>query len=46
MESFTIFTSWAMVDNIILYYFPQYYASENEQVWLAIASEVQKQHLK
>ena len=42
MESYTIFTSSAMVDHIILHYF----ALENNWVWLVIASEVQKKNLK
>ena len=45
MKSFTIFTSSAMVDHVILYYFPQ----QRFGKWLdvtCIASEVQKQHLK
>ena len=40
METFTIFTSSAIVDHIILYYFPQ----QNFAKWeerLTIASEVQ-----
>ena len=44
MERFTIFTSSAMVDHIILYYFPQNTLWKNDWVSLAIASEVQ--HLK
>ena len=40
MELFTIFTSSAIIDHVILNDFPQ-----NDWVWLAIASEVQKQHL-
>ena len=41
MESFTILTSSAMVDHIILNYFPQQHF-QNDWVWLTIASEVQK----
>ena len=41
MESFTIFTSSAIIDHVILYDFLQ-----NDWLWLAIAYEVQKYHSK
>ena len=41
MESFTILTSSAMVDHIILYYFGNN-TLQNDWLWLAITSEVQK----
>ena len=41
IESFTIFTSSAIVDYIILYYIFHNNTLQNDWVWLTIASEVQ-----